>query len=421
MIANVVAEKAVIGAALLGGLAGVKELSEDDFTDARHRAAAVVLRDCAKQGLKLDPILAVREIERRGQLSAAGGGEYLRSLAEVEATPVVASATYYAQAVREATRCRLTDAAGSKLATAARKDGAAELLEELIANHSAELAAIPAALGDPRKDAPPTMSTLLTEEFHHRWLFPGLIARGERIVIAGPEGQGKSYLLSQIVYAGAAGLHPFTGERCGPPVTVLVIDCENSREQTKNRYEDIAKKLTKGVAGWANRVHPHIRPEGLDLPGRDRGWFSKVAADVSPDLIVIGPAYKVMRGDPQRDNDVLALLSVIDEIRVKHDAAVILETHAGHGKDEKSGNRVMRPYGSSVWLRWPEIGIGLNRGPGDQGGKRISEFEVGHWRGMREERDWPELLERGLSYRPPWSPVHWQSYLIATQQWKESA
>lgn len=413
MIANIVAEKAVIGAALLGGTSGVLELTDDDFTDARHKAAAVVLRDLARQKGQVDPIRAVREIELRGQLAAAGGPDYLRSLSEVEVTPVVASVGYYADAVREATRCRMVEQAGTRLAATARKEGAAELLDEVVANHAQELDDIPPVLGGKRKDAPPTMTDLLAMKFENRWLVPGLITRGERIIIAGPEGQGKSYLISQIVYCLAGGLHPFTGDRCGDPLTVLLIDCENSQQQTQTRYEAIGRKLRNVVPGWANHVHPHIRLEGVDLAGRDRSWFARIAADVSPDIIVIGPTYKVMRGDQSRDNDVLALLSVIDEVRVKHDAAVILETHAGHAKDDKSGARVMRPYGSSVWLRWPEIGIGLNRGPSDQGGDKYTEFQVGHWRGMREERDWPELLERGIGAgKPPWAPTHWESYRI---------
>jgi ATPase subunit of ABC transporter with duplicated ATPase domains len=42
------------------------------------------------------------------------------------------------------------------------------------------------------------------------WLIPGLLERGDRVIVTGQEGKGKSTLLRQIGVQVAAGIHPFT-------------------------------------------------------------------------------------------------------------------------------------------------------------------------------------------------------------------
>jgi replicative DNA helicase len=119
-------------------------------------------------------------------------------------------------------------------------------------------------------------------------------------------------------------------------------------------------------------------------------------------VIILSPAYKLMRGDPKEDRDVQNLLDVIDRVRVQHKAAVIIETHAPHGQ---AHGRDMRPYGSSVWLRWPEIGIGLQRNsaiPDGEQERKPTQLETVDWRGAREERDWPTEIRYGSKHEPPW-------------------
>lgn len=405
MNADVPGEIAVIGAALLGNPSGVLELEDQDFTDHRTKTLAVVVRDLARANRKIDPIVINAELQARGMLSVRGmDSAWVSSLAAPENTPWLTSAHWYAKSVRTQTRMRLTQAAAQRLSRAAGAEGASDDLAELVATHTKMLENLPPELDDAHPDEPATIADLLKMEMTYDWLIPGLIERGERVVLVASEGGGKSVLTTQWAIALAGGLHPFTGERVCDPKRVLLIDAENGMRQTQRRYDWVGRRFPKAVPGWANRIQHHIRTEGLDLPGRDHGWFTRAAAACSPDLIIVGPAYKVMRGDPQRDNDVMALINVLDEVRKRHNAAVMVETHTGHGKDS-AGARVIRPYGSSVWLRWPEIGIGLTRSEGDTGGKYANEYAVNHWRGAREERDWPEKIEKGLDNQIPWRPV----------------
>ena len=95
-------------------------------------------------------------------------------------------------------------------------------------------------------------------------------------------------------------------------------------------------------------------------------------------------------GDPTEETSAKKVTEVLDRIRVETGAALLLEAHSPHATG--GGKRPIRPYGASLWLRWPEFGLSLS-----------GEGHLLHWRGPRDERDWPAALERGGEW--PWTPV----------------
>lgn len=405
---NLQAEQAVLGCALTSPAAYVPLLSllEADFTAPKHRVLAAVLRDMIRAQAHVDVLTVAAELRSRGKLDTpggVGGSSYLHDL--VNLAPVAASAGYYADEVRKATRVRAAGFAAADLTANLESEAAGAELDALLTQHRAKLDQIPAAFTETPDEEPDTVTALLAEKFGpQQWLIPGLIARGERIVITGLEGLAKSTISRQVAVCVAAGLNPWNGQRVTGGKRVLYVDAENSRFQSHNAYGWIGARCKRPMManGWSDRIVHKTRNEGCDLPGRDAGWFHQMAAQHSPDLIVLGPAYKLMRGDPQKDSDVLALLQVIDEVRVKHDAAVFVETHSPHGNGSE---RPTRPYGSSVWLRWPEIGFGIR--PADPTGyttqNRPTNLECVSWRGQREYRDWPDEIRHGGTYELPWT------------------
>lgn len=54
--------------------------------------------------------------------------------------------------------------------------------------------------------------------------------------------------------------------------------------------------------------------------------------------------------------------------------------------------RDLRPFGSAVWSRWPEFGISLQPDPTSEEG---FVYEVKHFRGARDRREWPTKMKRG--------------------------
>jgi hypothetical protein len=230
------------------------------------------------------------------------------------------------------------------------------------------------------------------------WLMRGLLERGDRFLITGGEGSGKSVLSRQIAMTTAAGVHPFTGERMEPR-KVLLVDLENGTRHLRRALRalwDHASAIGRPVQRGMLTVES--RPSGIDLTGiEDRAWLRRLCEHVHPDLLVIGPLYRMHAADMNAEEPARLLTRTIDEIRASVGCAVVLETHAPHGQSGMVRN--LRPVGSSLFRRWPEFGYGLRQ-----------QDEDGHvmnlvaWRGARDERDFPTQLARGGPQEWPWSP-----------------
>lgn len=220
-----------------------------------------------------------------------------------------------------------------------------------------------------------------TDEEPFDWLVDNLIERGDRIMQTGLEGGGKSTLLRQFGAQCALGIHPFTLEAI-KPIRVLIVDCENSRRQVR-RKADRLRKERGAPLGFV------FRPDGIDLALVEHiAWLEAKVREHQPELVIIGPIYKMAGGDPKDEQTAKAVAGVIDTLRVLYGFAVMIEAHTPYAEGAKS-KRPERPYGASLWSRWPEFGIFL----ADDGTLR-------HWRGQRDERAWPEKLKRGDEW--PW-------------------
>jgi hypothetical protein len=227
------------------------------------------------------------------------------------------------------------------------------------------------------------------EETPYDWLVRGLLERRDRLILTGREGGGKSTLLRQICVQLAAGLHPFTLEPINP-LRVLLVDLENSEAHTRRQLRPLriaAGDRYKPEPG----LHLRIRPEGLNLLDLvDAGWLAELAAAIRPDVLVTGPIYKLAGGDPTEEKTARHVALWLDRIRTETGCAVLLEAHAPYASN--GSKRPERPYGASLWSRWPEFGLFLS-----------PEGHLRHWRGARDERDWPAALQRGGAW--PWTVV----------------
>jgi hypothetical protein len=225
------------------------------------------------------------------------------------------------------------------------------------------------------------------DEPEHDWLVDGLLERGDRLILTGGEGKGKSTLLRQLGVQLASGIHPFGGAPF-QAVRVLRLDVENG--ETRERRSLRPLRIAAGRS-YAGGMVVRSRVEGLDLTlDEDRNWLHQLAAEHDPDVIITGPAYKMHAGDPNDETGARIVAAQFDRLRKAHGCAILLEAHSPHASN--GSKRPTRPYGASYWLRWPEFGLHL----GDGG-------ELTHWRGPRDERNWPALLRRGGAW--PWTPV----------------
>lgn len=264
-----------------------------------------------------------------------------------------------------------------------------------------------------KSSAPPmSLSDLLAEpEEPFNWLVPGLWERTDRVIITGYEGTGKSFLLAQCALAVAAGIHPFAAipfrrEGC----RVFVLDCENSKRQIRRRYTAVKRNMDAirdmyqlPPMDWADQVRLVMKPAGIDLANvQEFARLEQAIAASAPDLVVAGPLYRMSKLDVKDDQAAKELTDALDRLRVKYGFTLIAEAHVGH-VGESQGGRKLRPFGSSLFLRWPEFGYGIRAFGDAQREEHPSTVELVAWRGSRDERQWPSLLNHSQDL-VPWLP-----------------
>ncbi|MGH3504651.1 MAG: AAA family ATPase [Nocardioidaceae bacterium] len=235
--------------------------------------------------------------------------------------------------------------------------------------------------------AAPTLAELMdSEDDPYDWLIPGLLERGDRLMLTGAEGLGKSTILRQIAVLTAAGLHPFRSNRTASATRAVIIDCENSERQVKRKLRPLHSQACISGADPGPRVLVECTGR-LDLTrDRDLADIHHLLDAMNPDLCVIGPMYRLSPKALNDDTDAAPVLAALDTIRDRG-VALLLEAHAGHGLDGH-GKRNYRPRGSSALMGWPEFGYGM-------AGSEDGTAELVPWRGDRDERAWPKRLIRG--------------------------
>lgn len=383
-------EEALIGAAMLSRTVvddASIVLDAGDFAKLAHQNIWHAIVSAHRHG-GVDQLTVAAELAHMGWQ----GEEY--TVAALNGytinTPSISSATRYATVVADhALRRAIIRASGEVAALGwgeSTSDDAGDALDRartVLANLEA-----PHRAGAPDPDVTTFLDSVPTD---YDWLFPDFLERRDRMLVTAAEGVGKSTLLAQIAVCGAAGLHPWTFREIDP-INVLIIDLENSDRLVTRRLRTLAAVAGRGLNPARLRVN--VRPDGLDLTKRaDRLWlYDRVAANKA-DLLVIGPAYRMMagtaaKGDTGGEDQTRTVTRALDEIRVRCDCALLMETHAPHGSIM---GRDLRPFGSSVWLRWPEFGIGLHKNQDNATG---NQYEVLHWRGPRDQRRWPASLHR---------------------------
>jgi 5S rRNA maturation endonuclease (ribonuclease M5) len=234
-------------------------------------------------------------------------------------------------------------------------------------------------------------ATLLSEEADdgYDWLIPNLLERQERVIIVAAEGVGKTFLARQVALMSAAGIHPFRRDKM-PPIRTLFVDLENPERiirRTARRIYDRIEVVGKAKEMEANLV---IKPDGLDLlKVNDRNKLIEWLDATKPELLVLGPLYKAFLDPGGRTSESVTteVAKFLDYIRYEYGCALWLEHHAPLGAGT---SREMRPFGSAVWSRWSEFGIAITPDPTDP-----NMMEVKHYRGMRDQREWPTLMRRG--------------------------
>jgi AAA domain/DnaB-like helicase N terminal domain len=371
-----------------------KILVTADFYRPAHGVIFDAILAVSKTGTA-DPVIVNDYLARAGDSSTTGGALYLHTL--IASVPVVASAGVYASTVRRHAASRRLRSAGRRIlqwtdgpdcdpaalteqilreVESVRDDGAGSELAQTIYDF----------LDVPEGD------------YDYDWVIPDLMERGDRLVLTGVEGGGKSEMSRQLAVMTAAGIHPFSLAR-QPPARVLLIDAENGERAVRRKIRPLAELAVQaGQTIDAENLRVKCVPGGIDL-STDRGvsWLLREVTAARPDLTLLGPLYKLVPRAIKDDDDAAPVLAALDMVRARG-SCIVVEGHAGHALGP-GGQRDMRPRGSAALLGWPEFGFGLRWN--DESSRMCRVMDVVSWRGERDERMWPEKIMSGGLW--PWS------------------
>jgi replicative DNA helicase len=219
-----------------------------------------------------------------------------------------------------------------------------------------------------------------------------------------------SHLLRQFAICAAAGIDPWDTSHRFDPIRTAIFDCEN----TENQVRRAARRVVGFAAHYgrtdvAERVFLRCSTRIDITRDKDLAQIHHELDALLPDLIVIGPLYKLVPHAIQTDDEAAPVLVALDTIRDRG-IAMLIEAHSGHTIGG-GGGRNMRPRGSSALLGWPEFGYGLRDLGAD--GRRYCGFVA--WRGNRSERDFPRALRRAddgvrwVPYEGSTEVGHWEA------------
>lgn len=404
---NIEAERALLGAALISKSA-IKAANDvvtpGDFYRPAHGHIFQVLVDLWGRGQTADLVTVTEELTRRDLADVTGGMDYIADL--LGAAPGTSNAGHYGRIVSDhATLRRLIGVAGHVIEQAyGVPQDVGDLVEETLAMFvETQAAVISTDIGGLS-----TMDEFLDRPQDQRppWVIPGLIRMLWRVMIVAGEGAGKTVLLRQFALAAAQGVHPLNFQPIDP-VRALIVDLENPDDSIVEVCNPIRLQAGRVVGDKydPDRAWLWHRPGGVNLRNRrDRAELEAVIARTKPDLVVLGPVYKAYATEGMENDEraVREVMAVFDDLRTRYRFALMLEHHAPQGS---KGSRDIRPYGSSLWLRWPELGLSL-QAKGTDG----IEMGVGRFRGDRLENGWPISIKRtadGVA-RWPWEGL-WPS------------
>lgn len=367
-----------------------REVSSGDFHDGRLGVILDRLIGLHQAGVHIDYLSVWDHLERwdvRGiELTDLGRWENITADAAV----------YYAGRVREASVKRMLTVIGGRLQDEGVDVGvamarAAEDLRKLrdMSTGGKSVRWLREVLDVPEADDA------------YDWVIPDLLERNDRLMLSAGEGVGKSTLLRQFAILAAAGIHPFDFYPIDP-VNVLVVDAENSERQWRRAARSLTEAAAiKGRRDPRNHLALHcVSVMDITRPN-DLGQIHRWIDESKPSLLLLGPLYRMVGGNPiDKDAEVAPVLTALESLR-ERGVAMLIEVHAGHARST-SGERELRPRGSSALLGWPEFGLGLRRDKKIDG--RVPTYSLVRWRGDRDRREWPERLTRGQIW--PWEPSY---------------
>ena len=388
----------------------------DDFYKPGHQMVWSAVSELWAHGVPVDAVTVAGKLKDAGVLDDIGGESMLMDL-QID-TPAISNAVAYANRVVRTSRLRSAISAASEVLDAVYDGKDPDTVLDLLTALGTDRRLLPRNV-----DLPEELSTMKGfldwyAEQHPdeegEWIAAGFLKRRHRMLFVGGEGGGKSTLLKQFGAFVSNGVHPFAMGLTIPQQRVLIVDAENPEDIIKEQVELIDRKAGLPLSESDDFMIWRCE-QGLDLrtSRRDQAQFEKVIQHVRPALVIIGPVYKIYSnsGDSgmAAEQSAIDFFSFIDPLRKRYDFAIMLEHHAPKGTNDK---RVLSPFGTVAWQRWPEFGVTLTPEDLDEH-RHPHKLVVGRFRGdRRRDVTLPHhFLRDSSSSGMAWTPImptgHW--------------
>lgn len=179
------------------------------------------------------------------------------------------------------------------------------------------------------------------------WLVPGLLPRGETVLLLAPPKCGKTLMSVDLAYCLATGEDYFlnSNEFKTSPGKVLLISVDESPQSTK------AKLFNRGFRDDDQNVRVM-----LDWSINQTKTLEEVLEDFRPDLVIVDSLKRINHGSPISENsaEFADNIYTLKELFSRYNAAGVLVHHSSKDKDQQG---VYRSRGSSaitgaVWGVW---------------------------------------------------------------------
>ncbi|MFC8037842.1 AAA family ATPase [Paenarthrobacter sp. NPDC057355] len=384
-------EELVIGACMLTPdsirfASGV--LEPGDFKSKTHADVFRAIVQLRKADEPVEPF----SVWTRAQELGARGIEVVDLHRMVEGVGSAESISFYADQVKEASSRRKL----SIIATSLLREATDETRHPSQAAQAAAEAIKNLAASGTQRMTTKTLEAILAVQEDHDWLIPDLLERGDRLILTGFEGGGKTTWIRQMLICMAAGIHPTTWDMLDNPLKVLVVDAENTEAQWRAQVRGMtAKAAAYGIADPAPNVEIYAKGRIDITKDATLGEVHRLLDEHSPDVLAIGPLYKMVSTGINNDQEAAPLIMALDSLRDRG-VALIMEGHASKGNSQNLV-RDLAPRGSAALMGWPEFGFGLHPDANNPDMTLVT-----RWRGDREAgRLWPRELWRGGAF--PWT------------------
>ena len=203
-----------------------------------------------------------------------------------------------------------------------------------------------------------------------QYLLGPLLYRGQRVILGGHTGHGKTTLVMRMTAAAVFGKRFLEWAGKGG-LRALVVDVEQGTKTIKRQIREAGLQDEDRVSYW--RV-----PDGLALD-RDESQALALERKLDEerfDIVVADPLYKLGMGNPNNMRDADHLMRRFDNWRTRFGFCLILPMHPRKPQDDTAFS-AHDLFGSAAWQWGAEVILGI---------ERVADSEVSllHWWKDRE-------------------------------------